>query len=60
MLVECKPKGIAEDYLEVYVDDDGLNYDASLNLRNIDSNNKKFYYIQLLCRTDTDRFKFAI
>ena len=28
MLVECKPKGIAEDYLEVYVDDDGLDYDA--------------------------------
>ena len=53
-------KGIAKDCCEVYVDENGLNYDASLNLSNIDGNNNKFYYIQLLSRTDTDRFKFAV
>ncbi|KAL9136640.1 MAG: hypothetical protein Q9175_002152 [Cornicularia normoerica] len=52
--------GVAKDCYEVYVDDDGLNYDASLNLSNIEGNNNKFYYIQLLYRTDTDRFKFAV
>ena len=57
----AKSRGIAQGCCyEVYVDDDGLNYDASLNLSNIDGNNNKFYYIQLLCRTDTDRFKFAV
>ena len=56
----AKTKGIAKDCYEVYRDDDGLNYDASLNLSNIDDNNKKCYYVQLLCRTDTDRFKFAV
>ena len=58
--LSAKSKGIAKDCYEVYVDDDGLNYDASLNLSNIDGNNNKFYKIQLLCRTDTDRFKFAV
>ena len=56
----AKCKGIPKDCYEVYIDDDGLNYDASLNLSNIDGNNNKFYYIQLLYRTDTDRFKFAV
>ena len=56
----AKSKGIAKDCFEVYIDDDGLNYDASLNLSNIDGNNNKFYYVQLLCRTDKDRFKFAV
>ncbi|KAF6221930.1 hypothetical protein HO133_001898 [Letharia lupina] len=56
----AKSKGIAKDCYEVYVDDDGLNYDASLNLSSIDGNNNKFYYIQLLCRTDTDQSKFAV
>ena len=56
----AKTKGIAKDSYEVYVDDDGLNYDTSLNLSNIDGNNNKFYYVQLLCRTDTDQFKFAV
>lgn len=58
--ISAKSKGIAKDSYEVYVDDDGLNYDASLNLSNIDGNNNKFYYIQLLCRTDTDQFKYAV
>ena len=56
----AESKGVAKDCYEVYVDDDGLNHDASLNLSNIDGNNNKFYYVQLLCRTDTDRFKFAV
>lgn len=56
----AKSKGIGKDCYEVYIDDDGLNYDASLNLSNIDGNNNKFYYIQLLCRTDTDQFNFAV
>ena len=56
----ARDKGIAKDCYEVYIDDDGLNYDASLNLSNIDGNNNKFYYVQLLCRTDTDKFKFAV
>lgn len=56
----AKCKGIAKDCYQVYVDDDGLNYDASLNLSNIDGNNNKFYYIQLLCRTDTDLFESAV
>lgn len=59
--ISAKSKGIAKDCYEVYVDDDGLNYDASLNLSNIDgNNNNKFYHIQLLCRTDTDQFKYAV
>ena len=58
--INAKSKGIAKDCYEVYVDDNGLNYDASLNLSNIDGNNNKFYYIQLLCRTDTDQFKHAV
>ena len=33
---------------EVFVDDDVVNYDASLSLSNIDGNNNKFYYVQLL------------
>ena len=53
-------KGVAKACYEVYVDGNGLNYDASLNLSNIDGNNNKFYYIQLLCRTDTDRFRYAV
>ena len=57
--VSAKSKGIAKDDYEVFVDDNGLNYDASLNLSNIDGNNNKFNYIQLLCRTDTHQFKYA-
>lgn len=60
MLVECERQGYCQRLLRSYVDDESLNHDASLNLSNIDGNNKKFYYIQLLCRTDTDRFKFAV
>ena len=36
------------------------HYDAGLNLSNIDGNNNKFYYIQLLSRTDTDQFEYAV
>ena len=32
----------------VFVEEDGNIYDASLNLSNIDGNNNKFYYLQLL------------
>ena len=53
-------RGVAKDCYVVHLDDDGLNYDASLNISNIDGNNNKFYYIQLLRRTDTDRFDYAV
>ena len=33
---------------EVYIDDDGIIYDASLNQTNASSNNNKFYRVQLL------------
>ena len=56
----ARTKGIAKDCYEVYIDDEGLNYDASSNLSNIDGNNNKFYYVQLLCLTDTDKFKCAV
>lgn len=55
-----RSKGITKDCCEVYLDDDGVNYDASLNLSNIDGNNNKFYYIQLLRRTDTGQFQYAV
>lgn len=58
--LSASSKGVAKDCYEVYLDDDGLNYDASLNLSNIDGNNNKFYYIQLLRRTDTGQFEYAI
>ncbi len=58
--VSAKCKGLTQQNCEVYMDDNGLNYDASLNLSNIDGNNNKFYYIQILCRTDTEKFKYAV
>ena len=33
---------------DVFVDEDDIAFDASLNLSNIDGNNNKFYYLQLL------------
>ncbi|KAM0799897.1 WGR domain-containing protein [Usnea florida] len=56
----AESNGVATDTYEVYVDDDGLNHDASFNLGNSDGNNNKFYYVQLLCRADTNRLKFAV
>lgn len=38
---------------EVFVDNGGVSHDASLSLSNIDGNNNKYYYIQLLARTKT-------
>ncbi|KAI2624738.1 poly polymerase catalytic domain-containing protein [Xylaria nigripes] len=37
-----------EHWYEVYIDDDGVIYDASLNQTNSTSNNNKFYRIQVL------------
>lgn len=34
---------------EVYIDDDGMIYDASLNQTNASNNNNKFYRIQVSC-----------
>ena len=36
----------------VFVDTESTVYDASLSLTNMDGNNNKFYYIQLLNGTD--------
>lgn len=43
----------------VFVDEDDVVYDASLNLSNIDGNNNKFYFIQLLHYQDR-RPAFAV
>jgi poly [ADP-ribose] polymerase 2/3/4 len=39
---------------EVYIDDNGVIYDASLNQTNAGANNNKFYRIQLLCNVTGD------
>ncbi|KAI1764021.1 PARP-domain-containing protein [Hypoxylon sp. FL1150] len=39
---------------EVYIDEDGVIYDASLNQTNATANNNKFYRIQLLRSVDSD------
>ncbi|OTB06558.1 hypothetical protein M426DRAFT_9690 [Hypoxylon sp. CI-4A] len=41
---------------EVYIDDDGVIYDASLNQTNASNNNNKFYRLQLL-RSVRNQFK---
>ncbi|KAI0970102.1 poly polymerase catalytic domain-containing protein [Xylaria arbuscula] len=41
---------------EVYIDDDGVIYDASLNQTNASNNNNKFYRLQLL-RSVTGNYK---
>ncbi|KAH7632379.1 putative amino acid ADP-ribosylation protein [Sordaria sp. MPI-SDFR-AT-0083] len=43
----------APDFYHVYVDSDGVVYDASLNLTNSAGNNNKFYRLQLLTQLDT-------
>ena len=51
----CQSKGtnlsISED-ANVYVDDGGVIFDASLNQNNIGDNNNKFYFLQLLKAKD--------
>ncbi|KAH6644488.1 poly polymerase catalytic domain-containing protein [Boeremia exigua] len=42
---------------EVYIDDDGLIWDASLNQTNATANNNKYYKVQLLRSTDSSRFQ---
>lgn len=46
---------IGDSKHKIYVDDDGIIYDASLNQSNIRANNNKFYILQLL-KTDSDQF----
>ncbi|KAF2675763.1 PARP-domain-containing protein [Lentithecium fluviatile CBS 122367] len=41
----------------VYVDDDGIVYDASLNQTNASNNNNKFYRVQLLYNPATGDYK---
>ncbi|KAL8647362.1 MAG: hypothetical protein Q9226_006459 [Calogaya cf. arnoldii] len=40
----------------VYIDDDGIIYDASLNQTNIGGNNNKFYRLQLLYKAKDDTY----
>lgn len=42
---------------QVYIGDDGIVYDASLNQTNASNNNNKFYRIQLLRQPGTDTYK---
>ncbi|KAL9010337.1 MAG: hypothetical protein Q9173_004721 [Seirophora scorigena] len=42
--------------VKVYVDDDGIIYDASLNQTNIGGNNNKFYRLQLLHNPKDDEY----
>ena len=42
----------AKDTAKVFVDDKAVSFDASLSLSNIDGNNNKYYYIQLLVFAD--------
>ncbi|KAL9596913.1 MAG: hypothetical protein Q9219_005476 [cf. Caloplaca sp. 3 TL-2023] len=41
---------------KVYVDEDGIIYDASLNQTNIGGNNNKFYRLQLVLDTKSDQY----
>ncbi|KAL8852744.1 MAG: hypothetical protein Q9221_002374 [Calogaya cf. arnoldii] len=41
---------------KVYIDDDGIIYDASLNQTNIGGNNNKFYRLQLLYKAKDDSY----
>ncbi|KAL8866820.1 MAG: hypothetical protein Q9198_008745, partial [Flavoplaca austrocitrina] len=48
-------EGFHDDAM-VYIDDDGIIYDASLNQTNIGGNNNKFYRLQLLYKTRDDTY----
>ncbi|KAL8679549.1 MAG: hypothetical protein Q9186_004195 [Xanthomendoza sp. 1 TL-2023] len=45
-----------EGFFDVYIDDDGIIYDASLNQTNIGGNNNKFYRVQLLYKANDDTY----
>ncbi|KAI4216780.1 MAG: hypothetical protein LQ351_000729 [Letrouitia transgressa] len=50
-------EGFQEDGdAKVYVDDDGIIFDASLNQTNIGGNNNKFYRLQLLQNEKSDQY----
>ncbi|KAL8838167.1 MAG: hypothetical protein Q9176_005250 [Flavoplaca citrina] len=48
-------EGFHDDAM-VYIDDDGIIYDASLNQTNIGGNNNKFYRLQLLYKARDDTY----
>ncbi|KAL8810323.1 MAG: hypothetical protein Q9200_002678 [Gallowayella weberi] len=49
-------EGFYDANAQVYIDDDGIIYDASLNQTNIGGNNNKFYRVQLLYKANDDTY----
>ncbi|MCJ1392414.1 hypothetical protein MMC18_005281 [Xylographa bjoerkii] len=48
-------EGFQQDAI-VYIDDDGIIFDANLNQTNIGGNNNKFYILQLLYKKTEDKY----